>query len=121
MHKNILLAMDNVLMMSSLMTSIATLVSEAVTHPVGDTEEIADFLNKNEPPSLIILDMEMRDNKGRAILEFLASRKIKIPLIIMNDSGKDLGGISAAGRFDKPLNYRALYGTIKKVLEKNNT
>ncbi len=64
MHKHILVSMDNTLMMSSLMTSIATLLSGVVTHPVGDTEAIAGFLDKNGSPSLVILDMEMRDNKG---------------------------------------------------------
>ena len=109
-------------MMSSLMTSIATLVSEAVTHPIGDTETMAGFLNNNREPSLIVLDMEMRDNKGRAILEFLVERKTQVGLILINaqsfnDSGTSFDNMNIAGHFNKPLNYRALYTTIKKVLE----
>jgi len=121
-YKHILVAMDNTLMMSSLMTSIATLVSKIVTHPVGDTEAMAGFLDNNKSPSLIILDMEMRDNKSRAILEFLAERKTKVGLILINARPSDygdieLGGMNITGQFKRPLNYRTLYGTIKKALE----
>ncbi|MBU4488988.1 MAG: response regulator [Candidatus Omnitrophica bacterium] len=122
MHKHILLSMDNTLMMSSLMTSIATLLSGVVTHPVGNTEAMAGFLDNNKSPSLIILDMEMRDNMGIAILKLLVERKIQVSLILINTRPSDYSGIrlddmNIAGQFKKPLDYRTLYGTIRKALE----
>lgn len=119
-HKHILVSMDNTLMMSSLMTSIATLLNGVITHPVGDTDAMAGFLDENGSPSLVILDMEMRDNKGIVILEFLASHMMQVPLILINVEGGGIKteGMNISGQFNKPINYRNLYSMIKNVLER---
>ena len=63
-----------------------------------------------------------QDNMGMAILKLLVERKTQVSLVLINTRPSDYGDINLddmniAGQFKRPLNYRTLYGTIKKALE----
>ena len=92
------------------------LVAEAVDGP-----EVLEILEA-EPPDVLILDLDLPRIGGISLLDEMAQRKLKIPVIVMTacrESGlvSDLMRLGASGLLHKPVTAADLKLAVRTVLE----
>jgi len=119
-HKIILIAEDNVFNISSLM--LAMIYQGSYTpYPICDIAEVKSLFDKGIIPDFAIINMRLRENMGKSILEYLALKKIKIPLVLINARPSDfenvnIKGINIVGYLSHPM---MGYGKLFKMIEKS--
>jgi CheY-like chemotaxis protein len=89
---------------------------------VSDGEEALAYLNGENQPCLILLDLNMPRMNGVELLQFLKADPNwrSIPVIILTTSNQELDrrrcfALSAAGYIVKPLGYAAVVNVVKTI------
>ncbi len=96
-----------------------------VTETLGSAEEAEQWLSKNRPPDLIILDIMMPGKSGLELLQELRPR-VQVPVIMLTGRGDDIDRIlglemGADDYLAKPCNPRELLARIRAVLRRSAT